>query len=102
MRQSPKTIIKRFFWIVPIGGLGLVLSMAALAWALTLFADASGNPRYAIPPNKHAEPADSIPEVRPLGEPALDCSLYDVDGCQVHLKDFKGQMPVVVEFGGFT
>jgi hypothetical protein len=41
-------------------------------------------------------------EGRLLGKMVQECSLHDVDGKEVHLKDFVGRMPVVVEFGCFT
>jgi hypothetical protein len=67
-------------------------------------ADLSTAPRPAEPlPEDYGVTPKEIPlPARPVGEVAEECSLRDLDGQEVHLKDFVGRMPVVVEFCSFT
>jgi hypothetical protein len=76
-----------------------VLGGGALGWAWFLDRDTEQAIRTALGLEK--KPLTEV--VAPLvGEAAPDCSFHDLQGGIVHLRDFVGRVPVVVEFGGFT
>jgi hypothetical protein len=49
-------------------------------------------------------PGEAVPPAAPLrpGDMAPDFALRDLDGKQVRLSDYRGRMPVVIEFGSIS
>jgi hypothetical protein len=75
-------------------GCALLLVGGALGWAWFGDRDADQAVRMALGLAKKPQPA--------AGDAVLDSTLHDLEGHVVHLRDFVGREPVVVEFGGFT
>jgi cytochrome oxidase Cu insertion factor (SCO1/SenC/PrrC family) len=75
-------------------GVAAVLVVAfGVAWA-------QGGPRRAAGPPADV-PAAQAPGPR-VGEEAPDFALRDVDGRPARLSDWRGRMPVVIEFGSYS
>ena len=72
----------------------LILGTPASAW---------GQGDDKKPKGKPQDKIDQYPLARPpLGAPAPDFFLYDLEGTEFHLKDILGKKPIVIEFGSYT
>jgi hypothetical protein len=89
----------------PLGAALIVTSSVVVAvlslWVLVvrpLAGQARGTDAQA---NSAGEPAATLREPE-LGDLAPDFTLRDMDGAQMRLSDFRGCMPVVIEFGSIS
>jgi hypothetical protein len=76
-------------------GVTVLASAVGLVWGqevLTRLAEDATPPAVARVP-------DPPPEI---GQPAPDFTLRDLDGKEVRLSDWRGRMPVVIEFANYT
>jgi hypothetical protein len=105
--RRPEAARKSRLWVV----LSVVKYSLGATAALVLVGGAvwsHGWPTVAGP-EQGSEPAEQAPEqaappVSPprVGEVAPDFTLRDLDGKAVRLSDYRGRLPVVIEFGSIT
>src|SRR5262249_32068497 len=100
MRASIQVTPRMQRWLLFTGGLAILIAGLAVAWAWFGTREIDRELLFFMGLKKR--PFEGKPTARSLGEPVLDCVLREVDGNEVHLRDFVGKMPVVVEFGSFT
>src|SRR5262249_10849317 len=86
------------------GVLSVVLSSLGVTAAVVLVGCAAPSPGPQSAAGPEQGPGEAAPPGPPLqvGETAPDFTLRDLDGRQVRLSDYRGRMPVVIEFGSLS